>query len=167
MEQNKRQRVTAMSTIADIEIKQINDGTLIGKLSCKYFEEPFIFVDFVDMIEMMEIVFDTKGFPEKQLLPRTFGKSGKRIKKNELDLSKAARERSRQGDGSSVFQSLACEALKEDGPSPTHNFELSVKFRHKAEWQGSLLWREKGVTSSFASIVELARLINEALINNL
>jgi len=143
-----------MSTIADIEIKQHNDGTLIGKLNCKYFEEPFIFFDFTDMIKMMELVFDTKGYPERQLLPRSFGKSKKRIKKNELNLSEVAK--ARQGDGSS----------ETEGPFP-NNFELSVRFRHKAEWQGSLLWREKGVTSSFSSIVELARLINESLINKL
>jgi hypothetical protein len=160
-----------MSTIVDIEIKQNDDGTLIGKLCCRYFDEPFIFTDIIDMIEMMEIMFDTKGFPERQLLPRAFGKSKKRVKKNGLDLSKAAKERSaRQRDGSSVFSVVALDN-KTDGPSPYFakncNFELSVRFRHKAEWQGSLLWKEKGVTSSFASIVELMRLINEALINNL
>ena len=179
----KRQRVTAMSTIMDIEIKQSNDGSLIGKLGCKYFNEPFMFTDFMDMIKMMEAVFDTQGFPERQLLPRTFDKSKKRIKKNELDLSEFAKERSakqatRQGDGSSVLsqsdQSISSAAMdKTDEPSPclalvkTCNFELSVRFRHKAEWQGSLLWREKGVINHFSSIVELTRLLSEALINNL
>ena len=149
MEHSKRQRVTAMSTIVDIEIKQSNDGTFIGKLRCKYFDEPFVFTEFMDMIEMMETVFDTKGFPERQLLPRSFRKSKKRVKKNELDLSAVAKERSvKQG---------------KQGDSFTCGFELFVRFRHKAEWQGSLLWREKGVTNHFSSIVELARLFNEAL----
>jgi hypothetical protein len=156
MEYNKRRRVTAMSMIADIEIKHLNDGTFIGKLRCKFFEEPFLFTDFVDLIEMMEIIFDTKGFPERQLLPRTFGKNKKRIKKNELDLSEVARECS-----ASNIITITADITN------TCNYELSVKFRHKAEWQGSLLWREKGVTSSFASIVELSRLLNEAFINNL
>ena len=171
MEHSKRQRVTAMSIVMDIEIKQSQDGTLVGKLSCKYFDEPFMFNEFMDMVEMMEIVFDTKGFPERQLLRRTFDKSKKRIKINELNLSEIAKERSAKqgarqgvaegpGDCSSAEASLT--RLEAEGPSP-FNFELSVRFRHKAEWQGSLLWREKGVTSSFASIVELARLINEAL----
>jgi hypothetical protein len=150
----------------DIEIKQNNDGTLTGKLNCKFFDEPFVFSEFADMIDMVETVFDTKGFPERQLLPRSFGKNKRRIKKNELDISEVAKERSsRQGDGSSVLSKASQARLfKTDEPSPClANFELSVRFRHKAEWQGSLLWREKGVTSSFASIVELARLISEAL----
>jgi len=150
-----------MSTIADIEIIQNNDGTLIGKLNCKYFEEPFLFTDFMDMIEMMEIMFDTKGFPERQLLPRSFGKTKKRVKKNELDLSEVAK--ARQGDRFTVVGEHKTVNLPPCLAVKTCNFELSVRFRHKAEWQGSLLWREKGVTSSFASIVELTRLINEAL----
>jgi len=151
MEHIKRQRVTAMSTIMDIEIKQYKDGTFIGKLNCKYFDEPFIFVEFTDMIEMMEVVFDTKGFPERQLLPRAFDKSKKRIKKDELDLSEVARASHSLSHGLESFPCVTC------------NFELSVRFRHKAEWQGSLLWRERGITSSFASIVELMRLFNESL----
>jgi hypothetical protein len=163
MESKKQQRVTAMSTIVDIEIKRNNDGTLFGKLHCKFFDEPFVFTEFTDMIVMMEIIFDTKGFPERQLLPRTFGKSKKRIKKNELDLSEVVK--ARQGDGSSVLSSATTDKTDEPSPCLTScNFELSVRFRHKAEWQGSLFWRDKGVTSSFASIVELARLINEALV---
>jgi len=136
-----------MSTIVDIEINQSNDGTITGKLRCKYFDEPFIFTEFMDMIEMMEIIFDTKGFPERQLLPRSFDKSKRRIKKDELDLSEVAKVK--QGEPSPCFT-----------PCFTCNFELSVRFRHKAEWQGSLLWREKGVTNHFSSIVELTRLFS-------
>jgi hypothetical protein len=163
MEHGKRQRITAMSTMADIELRQKNDGTLIGKLSCRYFEEPFIFTDFVDMVEMMEIMFDTKGFPERQLLPRSFNKTKKRIKKNELDLSEVVKERSaRQGDGLEADSPSVARTSYGLEPSPK-NFELLVRFRHKAEWQGSLLWREKGVINHFSSIVELTRLFNEAL----
>jgi len=170
MEHFRQQRITAMSTIMDIEIKQGSDGILVGALNCKYFDEPFIFTEITDMIEMMEIIFDTKGFPERQLLPRSFSKAKGRVKKNELDLSKIAKERSTVtvvtvGDGT-ILSPGGDEIVPSPTVTPTVtvcNLELSVRFRNKAEWQGSLLWREKGITSSFASIVELSRLINEAL----
>jgi hypothetical protein len=156
--------------IMDIKINQNNDGTFIGELHCKFIDEPFIFNEFVDMIVMVETIFDTKSFPERQLLPRTFSKRNKRIKRDELDLSKVAKERSvSKGDGPSAIQFVANEAPAEE-PSPLiaeglspYNFELSVRFRRKAEWQGILLWREKGIKNHFSSIVELSRLLNVAL----
>jgi len=148
--------------VIDVEIKQYNDGMLFGKLHSKHFEEPFVFNEFADMIIMMEIIFDTKGFPERQLLPRTFntrqgdGSYG----------SSGPGDGSNPSNGEFAGASLATNYIAEE-PSPCLNFELAVRFRRNAEWQGTMLCKETGVTSSFSSIVELARLINEAFITKL
>jgi len=126
------------------------EGGIHGELNCVYFEEPFVFTSLIRMIEMMETTFDTKGFPEKHMLPRTFGKAKQRFRKHELDLSNHLKEnttvlsRSKSGDN-------------------TCSFDISVRFRHHAEWQGHILWLEKDVTKRFSSVVELIKLIDSAL----
>jgi len=131
-------------------IKQDKDGGVHGELDSKFFKEPFAFTSLVRMIEMMEATFDTKGFPEKQMLPRSFDSAKKRFRKHELDLHAHA-------------EGLA-NALNEPNPDgKTCSFEILVRFRKNAEWQGNILWVEKGVTKEFKSIVEMVKLIDTAL----
>jgi len=151
-----KKHVTAMSVKMDVVITQNSDGTLNGNLNCKYFEEPFTFTRLMSMVEMMETTFDTKGFPEKHLLPRSFNKPKKRLRKHELDLPTLAKERSAEIDDASL-------AVTENQIKKTCSFDLLVRFRHNAEWQGSIFWKEADNTKRFSSIVELVRIINEAL----
>jgi len=156
MAHDELKHVTAMSVKMNVVITQNSDGTLNGKLNSKYFEEPFTFTRLMSMIEMMETTFDTKGFPEKHLLPRTFGKAKQRLKKHELDLPAVAKERSAALEDANVPDPNA-------HPGKTCTFDLMVRFRHNAEWQGNIHWKEKDVTKRFSSIVELVRIINDAL----
>ena len=156
MAYDEHKHVTAMSVKMHAKINQNDDGTLHGELSSKYFEEPFIFTNLMSMIEMMETTFDTKGFPEKQLLPRTFGKAKQRLRKHELDLPAFAKEHS-------TVKEIADTQEQHQPHAKTCNFEISVRFRHNAEWQGSVKWIEKDETKRFTSIIELVRQINEAL----
>jgi len=156
MAHNDHKHVTAMSVKMHAKINQSDDGALHGELSSKYFEEPFIFTNLMSMIEMMETTFDTKGFPEKHLLPRTFGKAKQRLRKHELDLPAVAKERSTDKD-------MIDTTAHQHANAKTCHFEISVRFRHNAEWQGNIVWLEKEETKRFSSIVELVRQINEAL----
>jgi len=142
--------VTAMSVKMIAEITLDDDGGIHGELDSVYFKEPFTFTSIVRMIEMMEATFDVKGFPEKQMHPRSFNGAVKRFKKHEFDLHTHAEEL----------------AAFKDRPRPngkTCSFEISVRFRHNAEWQGSIHWVEKDTSRDFASIVEMVKLINDAL----
>ena len=156
MTQNGSKPVTAMSVKMLAVIITGDDGSISGELDCEYFAEPFTFTSLVRMIEMMETTFDTKGFPEKQMLPRTFGKAKQRLRKNELDLDAFMKEQTGTIN-SPVMQSQT----KPDGKTCT--FEILVRFRHSAEWQGSIHWIEKDTTKQFSSIVELLKLMDKAL----
>jgi len=155
MAHEEHKHVTAMSVKMYAKINQNEDGTLHGELSSEYFEEPFVFTNLMSMIEMMETTFDTKGFPEKQMLPRTFGKAKQRLRKHELDLPAFAKE-------NSVFKEVE-GTQEQQAHDKTCNFEISVRFRHNAEWQGSIKWIEKDETKRFSSIIEFVRQVNEAL----
>ena len=156
MAYQEHKHVTAMSVKMHAKITQSNDGTLHGELSSNYFDEPFIFTNLMSMIEMMETTFDTKGFPEKHLLPRTFGKAKQRLRKHELDLPAVAKERS-------TVKEIVDTQEQQQTSFKICNFEISVRFRHNAEWQGNVKWIEKDETKRFSSIIELVRQINEAL----
>jgi len=147
----KENTLTAKSLKMIAEIKYSEDGHFLGELDCVHFNEPFAFSCLVRMIEMMEITFDVKGYPEMQLLPRSFGRAKKRIKKFELDLHKHINE-----NKTDIIQS------KTDGRKCT--FELVVNFRNHAEWQGQIYWVDKDVTRQFLSIIEMMKLIDEALV---
>jgi len=147
---NENKPVTAMSLKMIAEITLDDDGGIHGELDSIYFKELFTFTSIVRMIEMMETTFDFKGFPEKQMNPRSFSGAVKRFEKHEFDLHTHAEE----------------NAAFKDKPRPdgkTCTFEISVRYRHNAEWQGSIHWVEKDTTKDFASIVEMVKLINEAL----
>jgi len=150
MTQHDHKHVTAMSVKMYAVATLKNDGCITGELDCKYFEEPFSFNSLVGMIEIMETTFDTKGFPEKHLLPRTFGKAKRRFRKHELDLNAHLK------NNVTVENDIG-------SAGKTCNFEISVKFRHNAEWQGSIHWVEKNVTKPFSGIIELLKLMDKAL----
>ena len=152
MENKEQKPITAMSVKMLAVITQNGTGGIQGRLDCEYFDEPFVFASIVRMIKMMETTFDAIGFPEKHLLPRTYGKAKQRFRKHELDIHSHLKE-------NSISRTL---------PEPNGNlctFEIIVRFRHNAEWQGYVHWIEKDVTKHFSSVVELTRLIDKALTN--
>ena len=156
MTHDEHKHVTAMSVKMIATVTREDGGCLNGELDCRYFEEPFEFTNLMSMIEMMETTFDTKGFPEMHMLPRTFGKAKQRLRKHELDLQEHAKKRAAVKGDTDVQ-----EQGKQNGKSNT--FEITVKFRHNAEWQGTIHWVEKDVTKQFSSIVEMIKLMDNAL----
>ena len=151
MEHDTDKQVTARSVRMLVTITSYEDGQIQGRLDSEFFEEPFEFSSLVRMIEMMETTFDTKGYPEKQLLPRTFGKAKERMRKNELDLH-------------GYMANLQTERIETEPKPATCSFDISVRFRHNAEWQGQIQWIEKEKTEKFSSIVDMVKLIDEAIV---
>jgi len=184
---NEHKHVTAMSVKMLAIVKKTGDGNILGELNCKYFEEPLAFSSFMNMIEIMETTFDAKGFPEKHMLPRTFGNGKQRIRKHEADLhtllkddthikerniqtTDTQKEASAPVDNDAITSGDATdqtvqkpEALDLKQIAKSCTFEILVRFRHNAEWQGSIKWLERDVTKQFSSIVELIKLLDNAL----
>jgi len=143
------------ATIAKIyvTITPIDEGNFRGELTCRSIEEPFHFADITGMIELMEAVFEVNGYPKAHLLPRTFNKVKDRHCMQESDLSALAEKHAAQHKLSEA----------QGDSNKTSTFEISVRLRHHAEWQGSINWIEKDEEKQFSSIIELIRLINIAL----
>ncbi|MBQ7103601.1 MAG: hypothetical protein IJN89_06040, partial [Anaerotignum sp.] len=48
---------------------------------------------------------------------------------------------------------------------PIATFELEIIFRQNASWQGNIVYAEKGLSSSFRSVLELLSLMDSVLID--
>jgi len=140
---------TAMSMKMRAEIISNDNGSLKGELHSQYLEAPYVFLSLVQMIVKMEEVFDANRFPEKFMMPRTFG-----IKKRE--------KKEEQEEGIDTVKDSEKPAKKEaDGSKCT--FEIAVRFRQNATWQGQILWAEKNLKQNFRSVLEMLKLMDEAL----
>jgi len=42
-------------------------------------------------------------------------------------------------------------------------FEISVKFKQNATWQGQILWAERNLKQNFRSVLEMLKLMDEAI----
>jgi len=51
----------------------------------------------------------------------------------------------------------------EDDSDLLCTFEIAVRFRQNATWQGQILWAEKNVRQNFRSVLELIKLMDQAL----
>jgi len=151
MTSSNEKLVTAMSVKMIATITSYDDGSIRGVLECLHFEEPFIFTSLIRMVEVMEATFDAKGYPEKHFLPRTFRKTKQRARRNELDINEH------------IKKVQTDDLDKEPSDGVESSFEFLVQFRHNAEWQGRIHWIEKGIERDFASIVDLAKLLDDAL----
>jgi len=135
-----------MSIQMRVEIMAYQPGSIKGTLYSNYLEEPYVFVDLLNMINKMEEVFDTTGFPQAFLSPRSF-KGGKRASK-------------KQNVEGSVLLNQS-EQPNQSGNKCT--FEVAVRFRQNATWQGQILWAEKNIKQNFRSVLEMIKLMDEAL----
>ena len=61
------------------------------------------------------------------------------------------------------MEGLAGGARSTEHGTRKATFEVSVKFQQNSTWQGQILWAEKNAKQSFRSVLEMLRLMDEAL----
>ena len=150
MEPDRKGLVTAMSVQMRAEITLYTIGRMRGLLYSQYLDEPYEFFSFVKMIEKMEEIFDTKKFPQAFMKPRTFGNTRKETKK--LDAER-----------NDIMKDVMKPNVTEEAAGSKCTFEITVKFRQNATWQGQILWAEKNQKQNFRSVLEMLKLMDEAL----
>ena len=159
----KRNLVTAMSIQVKAEIIVYGRGTLRGWLYSQYLEEPYEFINLFSMLERMEELFDTEGFPEAFLSPRTFGGAKPGAGKRGAISGDAKREAERDDFMKGSIIDTVKPTEKHDSGGTKCTFEIAVKFRQNATWQGQILWAEKNMKQNFRSVLEMLKLMDEAI----
>ena len=153
LDSGKNSLVTAASIQMRAEIFSYENNDLVGVLHSYYLVKPFEFTSLVQMIEKMESIFDTIGFPEAFMTPRMFG------------VSKRGRNKDEQDGNDIMNEALNFGSQTELGGAKC-TFEINVRFRQNATWQGQILWVEKNMKQNFRSVLEMLKLMDEALTEN-
>jgi len=139
--------VTAQSLQMRLEIVSFGrEKEIKGKLYSKYLDTPYEFSNLVQVTKKMDKIFDTKNFPEAFVSLRSFGEAKSEEKAHSL--------KGRDG--------MELQTARERG-GVTCTFEISVKFRQNATWQGQILWAEKNLKKNFRSVLEMIKLMDQAL----
>jgi len=58
------------------------------------------------------------------------------------------------------------EMTRREAGNTQCTFEIVVKFQQNATWQGHIHWAEKNQKQSFRSVLEMLKLMDEALAEN-
>jgi len=153
LEPEKKDLVTAMSVRMYADIISYGKGNFRGELHSGYLETPYVFYDLMQMIQKMEEIFDTKGFPEAFLTTRSFKENKREHKKNPADHH--------------IVRDDKMNTITHHEPDGSKcTFEITVRFRQNATWQGQILWYEKNLKQNFRSVLEMLKLMDEALMDN-
>ena len=150
LDSGKNALVTAASIQMRAEIVSYGNNTLKGALYSVFLSTPFEFVSLIQMIYKMEAIFDTHGFPEAFMTPRTFGIAKNNKKKHELD-------------GSKEMKDMMNSKIQFEPGGSKCTFEITVRFRQNATWQGQIIWAERNLKQNFRSVLEMLKLMDEAV----
>ena len=55
------------------------------------------------------------------------------------------------------------QIVKDETGGSKCTFEISVRFQQNSTWQGQILWAEKNLKQNFRSVLEMLKLMDEAL----
>lgn len=120
-----------------------NHGEFSGRLYQCYEEEPWHYKNVVQLLRLMDNLYDLISYPQASTESRAF------VKKERKPLQKLERQ---------VPQD---KILKQRGEVAT--FIIYVQYRQNATWQGEVIWSERGIKQQFSSALELIKLLDSAL----
>jgi len=150
VDENEKTPVTARSVSMRVKILTYGHGIYRGELISRYLEKPFVFHTLVRMIEKMESIFNDKKFPQAFLSPRTF---------KTIENGKPAKISEKQPEEEDLalidYEGVATGSC---------TFEIRVKSRQNATWQGQIYWVEKQAERDFQCVLDMLRLIGDALV---
>jgi hypothetical protein len=142
--------VTAASIKVQVKIVTYGKTHLRGVLHSVFLDAPYEFTSHMQMIEKMEEIFDTKDFPEAFMSARSFGVARQSTKIHEVS-------------GYEYMKDMVSTGVPFEHGDSRSTFEITVKFRQNATWQGQILWAEKNLKQNFRSVLEMLKLMDEAL----
>lgn len=137
-------KVTSMASKVSVCVTEYKDGDIKGSIYNAYYQKRIPFNSTTELINGMESLYNTLSFPQKFMETRSFGVN-RRIDEDKCE-----------DNIKPVF------AVDEDNVGIA-NFDIHVKFRMNADWQGEICWIEKGNRSKFNSTLDMIKLMDAAL----
>ncbi len=125
-----------------IKVYSYHNKCMQGTIINPFFEKEMVFENVMQLITMVERISDSLFFPQKTMELRQFADNEAVQKTDSFDFVTT-----------SDFSNLL----------PVATFELEIIFRQNASWQGNIVYAEKGLSSSFRSVLELLSLMDSVL----
>lgn len=116
----------------------------IGRLFHKYHMGPIEFHDLGYLLSQIDKLCDISGYPQSTTMNRTFN------------------DRSITVSGEGALQVADFDQIL-DQKGGLATFVVHVKYRQHSTWQGEIVWAEKNKKQTFRSALELLKLIDNAL----
>ena len=144
MDQKKEIQIALHApNIVNICIDECRNGEVAGCLYHCYDENPWEFANVLKMVELMEELYDRISFPQASTKTRSF--------------VNAACESKERPQKVSTPQDVAAHRGKKG------SFLTCVKYRQNSSWQGETQHLEEGTVQQFISVLELLKIISNAL----
>lgn len=137
--------------LLSICVDGMENDEIQGRIYHYYGEEPVRFESVLQMVRIMDRIYDTLVFPQSSTESRSFSK--KRV------VAAGAGNRGTKKEKQVSADSL----LSQTGEIGT--FVTNVKFRQCTTWQGEFFWKEKESKIFFNSTMEFVRRLDQALVS--
>jgi len=125
-------------------VNVFNNRGLQGELYHSYSREPCKYDDIIEMLQIMEELYDTLQFPMSSTESRSFFINKKKF--------------TRKGMAKVMQDEMLLDKRGEKG-----TFIIQVQYRQNSTWQGKVVWVEENRTQHFRSALELIKLVDGAL----
>ena len=146
-EQNMRNINISAPNLLVVCIDKTDIGVISGKFYHCYGEKPVVFTSIIEWLLKSERLFDGIAFPQASTKTRSFRNRGdQEVRYNRKRPEKIVDQK---------------ELIRRKGEEAT--FAVWVKYRQNSEWQGEVVWMEKGVKRIFNNMLELVGFIDRAL----
>ena len=125
-------------------VNRYNGRFIRGELYNSYSKEPYRYDDIIEMLQIMEELYDTLQFPMSSTESRSFFNKKQNFK--------------RKGMTKLMQDEMMLDKRGEKG-----TFIIQVQYRQNSSWQGKIVWVEKNETQHFRSALEMIKLMDSAL----
>lgn len=136
---------TSMSTQVVVNMASYDNKAMSGYLYHPFLETTISFSDTLEMINLMDGLFDDLQFPQASCTFRKF--KDRVLVQRTVD----------KGKQEMIDQN-------EKGAVPVKaTFVVHVKYRQSATWQGTITWTEKNISKNFRSTFEMLKLMDNVI----
>ena len=143
--------VTSMAIRTEIHIDSYENSVIAGSITNDLMGGTVYFRDVAEMAALLDNFFDTVRFPQATYTYRRFRPERRRYRQPSSRKNAA---------GGPKKMNMAEKRTDAAGKA---SFVVHVQFRQHATWQGSITWVDKGTTQQFRSVLEMIRLMTEAV----
>lgn len=126
--------------LVNICVDESFSGEISGRMYHCYQSDPVLFSNLVQLLRIMEKLFDDIQFPQSATKSRSFFDANMQIQKEKIKLADQK------------------EIIQWTGGKST--FIIIVQFRQNSTWQGELYWVEKEEKQYFSSTLDLIKILD-------